>query len=114
MDTPDGAGINAHNFTVPGETKIIIADALVFKQGGKIVVRLNAEYDFTEVPPEFHELALRMLFSQQRIRLIVPTEAAMAEEDRRMARYHQRKIEYEALPWWKKLFKSPPWAYGED
>lgn len=45
----------------PGGTEVTLKDALVLTQGGSVVCRVDAKYDFAGIPPEHHMTAVNML-----------------------------------------------------
>lgn len=91
-------------------SKVIVKDSLVFVQGGQIVGRLDAEYDFADLHPALHATALGLIM-QQRIRLGMIDPRV---EEQREARYQQRLAEFNGLPWWKKLFRPKPGKYDAE
>ena len=101
-----------HNITVPGGTVVTIKDALQIVQGGKVVGTLDAQYDFKDLAPEYHQTALQLV--SKRTRLGMQTWGDMARSHRQAERYRERKEAYEALPWHKKLFAKRPWAYDDE
>lgn len=100
--------IKSHDITIPGGTEVIVKDAVIIVQGGRVVARLDAKYDFTDLDPAFHEIVVNLLLGG-RIRLGLPTEKMLRQGER----YTERKAEYAALPWWRKLFTKKPWLYDE-
>jgi len=101
-----------HNVTVPGGTIVTIKDALQIVQGGKMVGTLDAQYDFKDLAPEYHFTALQII--SKRTRLGMQTWEDMEMWDNRHKRYTERKAEYAALPWYKKLLTRRPWFYDDE
>ena len=44
-----------------GPFAVVVPNALVLTDGGKEIGRVEARYDFSEVPPELHDTALQLL-----------------------------------------------------
>ena len=103
---------DSHNVTVPGGTIVTIKDALQIVQGGKMVGTLDAQYDFKDLAPEYHQTALQII--SKRTRLGMPTWEDMEISRRQGERYKERKAEYEKLSWWERLFAKRPWAYDDE
>lgn len=87
------------NICLPESTKVILEGALVFEYGGQIVGKLNAEYDFKDLDPRFHWLAVQFLMSQ-RMRVVIPTREAEQTLDRTRQDENKR-----SLPLYKRFFK---------
>jgi hypothetical protein len=98
---------DSHVVQLPGG-KVTLVDVVEIIQGGKVVAKLDAEFDFTNVDPTFHFYVLNVLMTRCRVCLYLPTFEKMEEEARRTERYVQHTAEYAALPWWKKIFISAP------
>jgi len=77
-----------------------------------MVGTLDAQYDFKDLAPEYHQTALQII--SKRTRLGMQTWEDMERSHRQAERYAKRKAEYEALPWHKKLFAKRPWAYDDE
>lgn len=52
--------------TVPGSTKVTIRGAVVLRHRGH-EVRMDATYDFADVPPELHCLLLNLIMQQRQV-----------------------------------------------
>jgi hypothetical protein len=98
---------DSHAVQLPGG-KVTLVDAVEIIQGGIVVAKLDAEFDFTNVDPTFHLYVLNVLMTRCRVCLYLPTFEKMEEEARRSERYAQRQAKYAALPWWKKIFTLRP------
>jgi len=59
------------NFTVKSSSKVIVQNALRFRRGRKVVGALDAVYDFKDLPPSLHALALQLIDRSQTIMLPV-------------------------------------------
>lgn len=94
----------------PGGTEVTLKDALVLIQGGEIVCRVDAKYDFADIPAEHHMTAVNMLM-RRRFRLAMPSREDHEQWQRALKARELRAKKYDALPWWKKLFAD---KYVED
>lgn len=103
---------DSHNVTVPGGTIVTIKDALQIVQGGKMVGTLDAQYDFKNLPPEYHQIAIGII--NKRTRLGMQTWEDMEISRRQGERYKERKAEYAALSWWRRVFAKRPWASDDE
>jgi len=75
------------HFTVKSSTKVIVKNALQFRRGGKTVGALDAVYDFKELPPELHSMAVRMISRTQNLMLppVVSMDPILTLNDLRTA-----------------------------
>jgi hypothetical protein len=92
--------------------EVTVKDAVTIFQGGVVVVRLDATYDLEGVPAEYHQSILAII--SRCTQLGMPTWESMDLERQRMEKYHQRKDEYDALPWHKRLFAKRPWMSDSE
>ena len=97
---------------VPGGTEVTLKDALVLVQGGEVVCRVDAKYDFSDIPPEHHVTAVNLLL-RSRVSLRMPSREDREQWDREHRAREQRDKAFAALPWWKKLFGKKPWEVEE-
>ena len=98
------------NVIVPSGTEVILKDALVLVEAGVVVGRLDAKYDFKDLPERHHMTAVNCLM-QRRMRLAMPSpeQFRQMDEDHKIAQ--KRRDEFAALPWYKKLFAKKPWDH---
>ena len=54
------------NLIVTGKPIVIVKDALVFSRDGVVVGKLDASYDFSELPDELHEKAVGIASNNRR------------------------------------------------
>ena len=102
----DNITVNENANVTTGGTEVIIKDALIICQGGEIVGRLDARYDFKDLAPEYHQTALTMI--SRRTRLGMATWENLEQGARRLEHYEERLEKYNALTWWKKLTARKP------
>lgn len=98
---------SSSSVTVPSSSKVTVTDAVVFVQGRRIVGKLDAVYDFAKIDPSLHTLAVQIIM-QQRVQLGMHVPKDEAEREKK---HEKRLAEYNALPWWKRIFKRKPWKY---
>lgn len=53
------------SITVPGTTRVVVEDYLVFISDGQVVGRLNAEFDFGSLPAYLHGFAAQHLMMRR-------------------------------------------------
>jgi len=92
--------------TIQGSTVVTVEGALVLVEGGVEVGRLDAKYDFADLDPKYHHIALQMIYKSNR--LMMQTPEAMAESSRRWDEYSAAKEARAMLPWHKRLFAPHP------
>lgn len=95
-----------HDVMVPG-TDVTVKDAIVFQMEGEVIGRLDIRCDFTDLDPSLHQMAIDILM-KNRIRMTLPSEEYYEKMRRMEERYEKRKAEYNALPWYKKMFNTAP------
>ena len=87
--------------------QIVIKDAVTIVQGGEVVVRLDATYDFSGVDPRYHESIFALILRCNQ--LVMPTWDDLRRQQRRLEKYDARIAEFKALPWHKRIFAKRPW-----
>jgi hypothetical protein len=92
--------------TIPGTTIVTIEGALVLEEGGVEVGRLDAKYDFADLDPRHHHIALQMISKCHRLMMQTPEDRA--ESKRVWDEYETAKEARAALPWHKRLFAPYP------
>ena len=92
--------------TIPGTTVVTVLGAIVLVEGGVEVGRLDAKYDFADLDPKYHHLALSMIHKP--MRLMMQTPEARAESKATWDEYEAAKEARAALPWHKRLFAPHP------
>jgi len=55
----------SHEVTVQGTSKVTIPGAIQFHQNGVVVAQLDAVYDFADLAPDLHQVALEMIYRHQ-------------------------------------------------
>ena len=115
--TRDGGSMievkSGHDVTVPGGTEVTVKDFFVVIRGGEVAARLDAKFDFKNVPQQLHMTIVNTLMSQ-RTKLMMPTDGAPRRMDLQDQRYRERKKAFAALPWYKRPFAKKPWDYAYD
>lgn len=53
------------SLTVPGTTKVRVVDFVTISEGSSIVARMDATFDFAEIPQEFHVGVINNLLSSR-------------------------------------------------
>lgn len=86
--------------------KVCVANVVELVQGGQVVARAHAEFDLTEVPEQYQGFVLPLL--ERRTQLLIRSEERMLESEKWLRRYEQRKADYWAKPWWRRIFASRP------
>ena len=99
--------MDSRKIEVKGQT-LVVPDALQVLQGGRVVARVVAEYDLSDVAPEYFPFIEPHLLHRQRV--LVPTWSRMRRDDAIFKNYRRRKEEYGALPWLRRLFTRRPWS----
>ena len=56
---------NCDDLIIQSEPIVIHDEAVVFMRDGKVVGKVKAKYDFSELPGEFHQIALQMIYKSQ-------------------------------------------------
>ena len=49
------------NLTIHDEPKVVVKNAFTFVKGGQEIGHVDAEYDFSNLPPQLHLLALNCI-----------------------------------------------------
>ena len=98
------------NVVIPSGTEVILKDALVLVEAGVVVGRLDAKYDFKDLPERHHMTAVNCLM-QRRMRLAMPSPEQLEQMDEERKEYRKFRDDFYALPWYKKLFARKPWDY---
>lgn len=89
-------------------SEVVIKDSFMLFMDGEVVASLDAKYDFSRLPTEYHAAVANMLM-EHRLRVERVSEAKkLAEAEAKAERDRQQKAEFEALPWWKRLFGPRP------
>jgi hypothetical protein len=83
--------------------EIVVHDICVLIQNGKVVARVSARIDLSEVPPD-----LRGWISVQRLEMSIPSVSDMERAVRIDEWFRLRNSEYLALPWWMKIIRRKP------
>jgi hypothetical protein len=91
-----------------GTGEITIKDFFIYTKGGEIACTLDAKFDLKDIHPESHAWILNLLLGQ-RMHLSGPSDEDAQRQARQSVRYKERKAEYTALPWHKRLFRKRPW-----
>ncbi len=102
---------NAGEIQSTGE--VTIKDFFVYCKGGVPVLSLDAKFDFSGIHPDDHTYFAGILLGR-RTRLLAQSDEAYARDAKRSERYRERKAEYEALPWWRRLFARRPWSFDDE
>jgi len=89
-----------------GDTSVTIKDFLVIRKGAQ-EVRVDAKFDLEEISPESRWIVANIMVERRFVLHL------MADEDIEKARdenqeYRKRLAQYEALPWYRKLFTRHP------
>ena len=71
--------------------KVVVEDSIVFEKEGHVVGKLDAEYDFSNLPKHLHMSGLAMISKRKRL-IICPD--VTPEEKEELERMRNR-------PWWK-------------
>ena len=93
--------------------EITIPDFFVYAKGGVVVARLDAKFDLRSIAPDSHAFVANLLVSRK-MHLSGLTDEHLARDRRRSERYAARKAEYEAFPWYKRLFTKRPWSHDPE
>ena len=94
--------------TLQDTGEFTIVDFFTWTKGGEVVVSLDAKFDLSDIHPENRMFILSMLVGR-RMHLVGPSDEQRAKDIRRSDRYDQRKAEYDALPWYRRVFTRRPW-----
>ncbi len=98
--------------TVAIECPVVLKNALILLEGGTMVGKLDATFNFENLDPRLHQRAIRAFQTHfTGVKIFGLSQGQIEIEQRRSARYWQRRKAYKALPWYKKLFTSRPWLY---
>jgi len=97
---------NGSSIVIPSGTEVTLKDALVLVEAGVVVGRLDAKYDFKDLPERHHMTAVNCLL-QRRMRLAMPSPEQLRQMDEDDEKRQRRRDEFAALPWYKKIFASP-------
>ena len=62
---PLGFGKEAKKLVINNKPLLINEEAIVFKRGPRILGKVKATYDFSELPSHMHEIAYQMLDKSQ-------------------------------------------------
>jgi len=62
---------DCENIIVMGTNKVVVKEAITFERNGKIVGALDAYYDFNELDPSLHQMALGLV-QRQTVNLLLP------------------------------------------
>lgn len=63
--------IGGNGYTIPGDSDIMVTNAITFEQDGKVVAQVNATYDTKGLPPELHSLFFQVV-NQSCHRIVLP------------------------------------------
>lgn len=97
----------------PSDNTVTIKDFFVYCEGGVPVFSMDAKFDFKDIHPDSQAWVLNLLLSRK-TRLMGATPEARARLDRESIRYKERKVEYAALPWYKRIFAKHPSIIDEE
>lgn len=62
--------VSRNNLTLPSSTEVTVRDALVIQTSDQHVC-VDAKYDFSKIPPEFHHLVLGLLQNGETRKLVI-------------------------------------------
>jgi hypothetical protein len=78
-----------------------------FEQGGKTIGEVHAVFDVEGLPTHLHTSAVNLIQSQ-RTCVVVPTPEYRERRRREAMEHEQKRISYNDLPWYKKIFTPRP------
>lgn len=86
--------IGEPGYTIPPRSEIVVANAVVFEQDGKVVAKVSATYDTKDLPPELHHLFFQVVNSSCNTVVLPHTKD-----------YTEPPPAPKPLPWYKRLFR---------
>lgn len=118
--TGSADGVKVLPFKRPGRglaledaDEVVLQGFFVYSQGGKQVLSLDAKFDLRGVHPGDRAWVVGVLRNRA-MYLAGPSPEQAQQHARQMRRYRERKAEYEALPWWRRVFTRRPWSTDEE
>jgi len=95
--------------TIDSDGHVTLQDFFVYRKGGVLALSVGIHFDLAVVDPDSRLWVVEMILTR-RMHLHGMTDEDMERSARQNKRYQERKAEFAALPWYKRMFTRRPWA----